>query len=743
MHKQRLVLIGGGHTHALVARQWAMQPRPDTEVVLVSDCSLAPYSGMLPGFIAGYYSRELVHIDLRRLAQAAGAVFIEARVEGLDPKAQLVHLQGRPALHYDVASINVGITPTRATVPGAEEWAVPIKPVRAFIQHWQTLLANAATAKAPQRIIIVGGGSGGVEVALAMRHRLGAAAEITMVQGATSLTPNHPRRVQERLRIELERQGVRLYLHTKATTVAQDALTLSSGVTLPFDALYWTTQAQAPAWFAATGLELAPRGYLATDATLACTGQSRLFAVGDCATIIGHERPKAGVFAVRQGPWLMANLQRALDGRTLKSVRLQKKYLALLALGEQRALATKGAMSLSGAWAWRWKDRIDRGFMEKFSALPAAPTMMAERTGAAPARDDANADANANADAMAMRCLGCGSKVGGTVLSAALNALRQAAPDIASHAGLDWGLAEREDVCLWTPPPRTAVVQSLDFLPALIDDAFVAGQIACNHAFNDLIAKGAEPHSALLLAILPVAAEPLVADHLRQALAGVAAQLRLLGAALTGGHTSEGERLAIGLAVNGLATRELVAKTSGRDGDDLILTKALGTGVIFAAARQGLAGAAEVDAALASMVASQHALLDLLRLPTVHAATDVSGFGLLGHLQEMLTPGTLHAELSAASLPYLPGAEALAKRGVTSSLQPANRRLVVDNVRAAAGDAWSLWCDPQTSGGLLLSVAPASTPAVITQLQALGFPAACRIGGLRPRGAGEVAIAIC
>ena len=729
MLKKRIVLIGGGHTHALVLRMWAMAPRPGTEIVLVSPVNMAAYSGMLPGNIAGHYSEAEMHIDLRRLAHAAGAMFVEASAEGINLPSRTVTLKSRPPLSFDLASINVGGSPKLGLIPGAEQWAIPVKPVPRFLVHWQELLKSATRlAKHQQlRIILVGGGAGGVELALSMRRRLGPAADITVIHSGNTLMSSHNKRVQKILTGELHRKAIKVITGDAAALVRQNSLTLSSGLKLPFDAIYVTTPAQAPQWFRATGLQLTAQGYLAVDESLQSMNAPGVFAAGDCATVIGQERPRSGVFAVRQGAPLFQNLKLALKGKALKKVHLQRAFLSLIGTGDQRAVAARGKWATSGTWIWRWKQHIDQRFMTKFSALPAAPSM--ETRQPSPQEPEQ------------MRCFGCGSKVGAPVLTAALEELATNFPDVVQHQSLAWGLNEREDVSQWTPPPGLPVLQSLDYLPALVTDPFIAGQITCNHAVNDIFAKGGEVHNILLLAVLPVSAPHLSADHLRQLLAGVATQLRTFGAMLAGGHTAEGERLAIGITANGIQRGASLSKTGGKPGDALILTTAIGTALIFAGAQRGLAPAASVASAISSMLQSQHGLVPLLRHSEVHACTDVTGFGLLGHLLEMLRGETLKAILNSRSVPYLEGARALADVGIRSSLFDSNYQVAAEvSSNGLSPSEWGLLCDPQTSGGFLISVAPEAADDLLAQLHQCGMNQAAIIGHLAERGPIDTAI---
>jgi len=727
MKRQRLVLAGGGHAHALVLRQWAMQPEPDTELVLISNESLAAYSDLLPAFVAGLCDYLDMQIDLRRLCTAVGATFVHAEVIGIDVlRRSLLLREARPPYYdiapisFDVLSINLGSRPAFHGVLGASQWAVPVKPVPTFLAAWQTCLDEIN--QQPRRLAIVGGGAGGIELAMAMRERCGDRVHIDLIHAGPALMAQQGPRLGSRLFATLGAQGINVHLQSRVEKVESGLLQLCSGKRLEFDKLFWVTDAAAPAWFGSTGFELDEKGFLRVNDSLMLCGQQGIFAVGDCASVLGQSRPKSGVFAVRQAKPLFDNLRRYITGRPLRPVRLQSKYLALIGSGNGRAIALRGRWHAEGRVFWQLKQVIDKRFMRKFSEVPAKPAMKVLPT--------------TESKATLMRCLGCGAKVGAHVLSDVLAEISRLYPDclLGEAAGIEWGLAEREDVSLWQPTAGQKILQSLDYFPSLVDDAFIAGRLACLHAFSDIIAKGARPHSALVLAVLTAAAEHLQRDQLFRLLAGIAHELRTLGAFLSGGHTAEGDIMAIGLAVNGVSDGRILRKDGGQVGDYLILTKALGTGVLFAAAMQGKAKAHWLDQALASMLYFAPGLLPLLQNSFINAATDITGFGLIGHLVEMLRLGELSAQLDSTAIPILAGASEMAAAGIMSSLYPANSRFEALLDRESLPlENWPLWGDPQTSGGLLLSISPAGASTVLGSLQQMGYRHAAIIGRLESK----------
>ena len=687
-----LVLLGGGHTHALALRMLAMKAPTATRITLVSDTDFAPYSGMLPGLVAGHYRFEEAHIDLRRFCSARGIRFVKAAATGIDRERRRVLLAGRPALEYDILSINIGAQP-ELSVPGAREHAVPVKPVGSFYQRWLKLEKRVRKGSQP-RILLVGGGAGSVELALAMRHRLGEAAGIGLISG-DSLLPGYNRRARDTVRRHLEAGRVELLENSRVTGVTEASVEIGD-VSEYCDELIWCTGVVPVDWLADTGFETDERGFLSVADSLELVGESGVFAAGDVAVQRNHPRPRAGVYAVRQAPVLAHNLAAALRGQPLKQHRPQRRFLSLLSLGDRLAVADKGPFSASGAWAWRWKDRIDRKFMDQFSEPP--PPM------APPTPSDE------------MHCGGCGAKLPASILREALASVAAAQPGTVSLKRL------KDDAAVLDWPADT-LVQTVDTLREFVADPWLMGRITALHALSDIYAMGAVPHSAQVNVCLPYASANLQRRELEQLLFGLALELQGANCALVGGHSMEGPELSLGLAVNGsLAAKTVLGKTGASAGDKLVLTKPLGTGVIFSAAMTGNAGGDSIAAAIDSMLRSNRSAADLARQFGASASTDITGFGLAGHLLEMLGK---RQRAVLTEVPALPGAESLVLAGHRSTLHEGNLAALVDPVfsrkKAPPADAWpALLCDPQTSGGLLIAISESSCGALMSALEGAG-----------------------
>ncbi len=633
-----LVLVGGGHSHVVVLRMLAMQPEPGLRITLICTDIDTPYSGMLPGYISGHYSFDEVHIDLGRLSSFAGARFIHGEVIGLDRANQRVLLRDRPSVPYDLLSINTGSTPNVRKVEGAQAHTVPVKPIAHFNQRWLQLLDRVRALHSRFTIAVVGGGAGGVELVLSMQFRLRHELQklgrnpdllrFVLIAASDSLLPTHAPGVRARFARVLKERHVAVHMRAKVTQVSPGCLHTQDGRTFDADETMWVTQAGGPAWLQSTGLALDDNGFIQVNEQLQTLDDPKIFAAGDVASFTARPLEKAGVFAVRMGPPLAKNLRLSLRGQPLVPYRPQQRWLALISTGDRYAVASRGAIGFAGNWVWTWKDWIDRRFMRKFTELPAmAVTRPASATPASSLALSAEESRQA-ISAIAMRCGGCGAKVGASILTRALGSLQPVERD-----DVLIGLHAPDDAAVVRVPPGKAMVHTVDFFRSFIDDPYLFGKVAANHALGDIFAMGAEPQSATAIATVPPGLEAKVEDLLLQMMTGAVEVLNAAGCALVGGHTGEGRELALGFAINGLIDEQMdgVMRKGGMlPGDVLLLTKPIGTGTLFAAHARHAAKGRWIAAALKSMVVSNQAGAQILRAHGATACTDLTGFGLLG-----------------------------------------------------------------------------------------------------------------
>ena len=736
--QQNLVLIGGGHSHAIVLKKLGMNPPLGCRLTLITDVMHTPYSGMLPGYVAGLYDYDDCHIDLRPLSQFAQARLVVSRATGLDLERRQVHCADRPPIPFDILSIDIGSTPT-VTVPGAADYAIPAKPISHFLAQWDQLVEQVMQQpQQPLRIGIVGGGAGGVELALAVQARLQhiyraarqptSQLEMHLFHRGSTLLPQRQAWLGKCLQHILRQRQIQLHLQQQVVEVQPGLVVCESGLTVACDRIFWVTQASATPWLAASGLATDARGFVQVRETLQSVSHLQVFAAGDVATMVNHPRPKAGVFAVRQGQPLANNLRRMAQQQALQPFVPQQEFLILIGTGVETAIASRGAFGLGPyGWIWRWKDAIDRRFMTQFTDLQ--PMAMAdEQTVARPGP--------AGATATVMRCAGCGSKVGNTILSKALQRVQQDYPLQQPRADILIGLDAPDDAAVMRIPQGQVMVQTVDYFRALVNDPFIFGQISTNHCLSDLFAMGAMPQSALAIATLPYGLPSQQEETLYQLLAGATRMLHQVQAPLVGGHTTEGAELAFGLTCNGLADpNHLLRKSGMQPGQVLILTKPLGTGVLFAADMRLQAKGRWIEAAIATMLLSNFEAAHCLRQHKASACTDITGFGLLGHLLEMVRASQVGAELYLDSIPVLDGVIDLGQQGIVSSLYGENEAaaIAIPNLaQVRAHPLYGVLFDPQTSGGLLAAIPADYATACLATLHALGYRHSQIVGQVRP-----------
>ena len=707
-----LVLIGGGHSHVQVLKKFAMNPVPGVRITLISESALSPYSGMLPGYIAGTYSEKDINIALGPLCVFAKARLICARVTGIDPVENTIALADRPSLRFDVLSLNCGAEQAPVTGQGMR-----VKPLNKFMPKWAEIKKSIhADIHYASSIAIIGAGAGGAELALSFRASLPANTGIHLV--GPSLLPGHGSGAVKQLEAALAEKEInyvcdRLTAEEANTADGTVNLTLqSSSQTIRADHVFWVTDVRAPQWLKATGLEQDERGFLRVDDRLRSRSHPHIFAAGDVAHLVGQERPKAGVYAVRAGPILADNLALAIQGLSLakssSQFRPQRYHLNLIGCGDDTAIASWGLLATRGRIWWQLKQWIDEKFMRRFNDLPtmrapvhALPSALAE---------DLPEDL--------MRCGGCGAKLAADPLRRVLARL-----PAQSSVNLKLGIGDDAAEVINTGPTTLATV---DGFRSMVSDPYLFGRIAAHHSLNDIFAMAAKPSAALAFVTVPLMAEAMMEDELFQLMSGLVDVLNAHDVVLAGGHSAEGAELNLGLTVLGASAGVVSTKAAAQIGHGVILTKPLGTGVVLAGDMRGQVESTLSSACMASMDQSNWPSIEVLVAHEVGALTDVTGFGLAGHLGEILRGAGCGVKLRLADIPMLPGVEALVRQGVASSLQKANA-LVLQDYKLVGIDAadpkLQLLVDPQTSGGMLATLPQHQIAACLDQLRGLGYQA--------------------
>ena len=664
--------------------------RPAQSITLVSSHGTALYSGMVPALIAGVEKREKASINLRWLAQQAGVAFIQATVEGIDTQQGGLQLQDRPELNFGFLSLNLGAVTRRQGYRNA----LTIKPLEPALH---AICAQDALADQPNTdpFHCVGAGLAAIEIVLALRQRW-PRRSLVLHTGGRQIHPS------------MEHELFRAQIELSDEPAPDDANTLLC------------TGSEAPRWLAESGLLCDAKGRVLTQPSLQALDHPQIFASGDCAVIQGMERPPSGVWAVRAAKPLARNLKRFCCGKSPQPWHPQRRAMQLLGLSRgnrQYAWLLWGSRCLGPhPWLWRWKQQLDQRFMRRFRPQAAM-------------RSDPKSQ---EIDVMA--CRGCAAKLPAHPLQQALRGCQSEdlayKPEDAHAIGVN-----KED---------GQVLTSVDGFPALISDPWLNGRLTTLHACSDLWASGAHVTTAQAIVTVPAIDSEAQVNLLSQTLAGVRSALDEQKASLIGGHTIESRQasttpaaidLQVSLSVTGVTPSGHKAWGKGgiQPDDQLLLSRPIGTGVLFAAAMQGAGTANDLDQALIQMQTSQHlTLAQLLKLQErrpgcIHACTDVTGFGLLGHLNEMVAASDRVAiELRIDHIPVLPGAMEMLQAGIASTLAPANRRALASlgiQVHATNSLGWrsnnldpafeTLLIDPQTCGPLLISVAPEIAKALL------------------------------
>ena len=651
--------------------------RPEGMITLVNRSSTSLYSGLIPALIAAEIKLGQLSIPLQDLANRAGVALIQAEITGLDLYRNQLTLQGRHPLPFDRLSLNLGAVSSQRSDDTI--FAVPIKPLDAALSLIeQEDCANHDLTAAP--FSVIGSGLAALEVAFALRRRWPQRRLILHKKPNLKLPSSVLKALQQNA----------IAIHDAGEPLAGPSLNCTGSV--------------VPEWLEESGLPCDPKGRVRTEATLQVVGYPNFFAAGDCAVINNAPRPASGVWAVRAAKPLAYNLKRAIALQPLRQWKPQRFALQLLSGGNsgQSAWAQWGPFMLGPQrWILRWKQHLDQRFMQRLKQSPAM---------------------RGTAQSEPMLCRGCAAKLPASPLQKAL---------------LDVGLNElshtpEDAAVIGINQNENQLLQSVDGFPALVSDPWLNSRIATLHACSDLWASGAKVSSAQAIVTIPAIDPESQQMLLSQTLAGVRSALDPQAASLLGGHTLEARSetpspaslgIQVSLCVNGqrLQKRKPWSKRGLQVGDVLLLSRPLGTGVVLAAAMAGATSGPVLEATLKQLSNSQHELLNQLlsyenlEQGSIHACTDVTGFGLLGHMAEMLDPDrSMRIDLDVTQLPALPGALELLQRGFQSSLAPANRDALRWLQPAESRRSWvqlstqdsaieSLLVDPQTCGPLLVA----------------------------------------
>ncbi len=715
MFGDHLVLAGGGHTHALVLLRWAMNPKlkPAAMITLVNQASTTIYSGMFPGVVAGKYKIDEILIDLRSLASKAGVSFVKAEIEGIDLKKKKVLLSGRPELEYSLLSLNIGAKTnlsSKSLIRSDKNLVVPIKPFSESLKFIVDQDIHKEDAFSPP-FVILGAGFAGIEIAFSLRERWPKRNILLKLKPGRKLANNLLRTIKS-LNIEI----------------------IKNNLSTPYPTLICTGN-KSFEWIRDSGLPIDEDGRVLTNRTLQVFNYPDLFAVGDCGVIKDNFRPSSGVWAVRSAIPLARNLERRSKNLKLDEWKPQKKAIQILDINSNKK-KSKAFISWGGliigpySFLSKLKELIDKKFISKFYLLNDIATEMI------PERE-------------MLKCRGCAAKLAFTPLSLALNKLDLI--ESSTDDSIDIGILKS----------NKTLIQSVDGFPSLISDPWLNGRLLAFHSCSDVWACGGSVISAQSVVNLPSITHKLQQELLFQVLEGINSALTIQGAKLIGGHTLESrkrseEPLSLGiessLTVNGVIddNKYFWSKGGMKKGDQLLISRSLGTGIIFSAFMNGKVNPNVLDSVLIEMNKSQHDIVKYINqlssvnpyLKIVNACTDITGFGLLGHLSEMLLSTNrdqlkmnlepLKIILELDHIPVYDGVKELISKGFQSTLAPSNeiflqniggnKNLRFDLISSDFGSnsfsyntMLKILLDPQTCGPLVVSCSSSYSEKLIQQ----------------------------
>ncbi len=678
------------------------QLRPKCLITLINRESSTIYSGMFPGLISGLYQLDKASIDLRLLADRAGVSLVVGEIESLELSQNRLFLQRRPSIEFSRLSLDVGsetyVDDAISQVIKNKNLASPIRPFEKCLK-WINGFDNSYIEEKHDPFTVIGSGLAALEMVFALRRRW-------------------PSRL---LRLQAYEEKLNLSFRQQLSLAKIQITHPSSPILGP---VLLCTGSQAPKWLKNSGLDANDFGRVKTNSNFLVRGRCDVFAVGDCGLLGKSKPPPSGVWAVRAAVPLAKNIERSLTKQSLLSWKPQKYALHLV--GTHREQSSPIAWMLWGPFIfgpcrlfWEWKKKLDRGFMEKF----------------------VNFEEMIELKDTQLSCRGCAAKMPFKPLQ---NALRESELSELSDYPEDAALVK-------SSLTEGSWLQSVDGFPALVNDPWLNARLTTLHACSDLWARGVNVSSAQPVITIPSVGGHLQKEILTQCLLGIKSALEPQGAELIGGHTYESRSeldrninlgIQISLSINGFLPSNVLLWSKGGlvPGDSILISRGIGSGVIFAAAMQGGSSLNLVDKALSILSKSQHQLIRNLREKAinksnenlVHACTDVTGFGLIGHLGEMIKTTNMKrlkaklplikVDIFGEEIPTLSGAKTLLEKGYESTLSPANKiflnllnskksssayiSLISKNGGLANSEVEllkKLLVDPQTCGPLLIA----------------------------------------
>ena len=698
-----LVLIGGGHTNVLLMLKWLMNPKlmPEIPVSIISRDSHLVYSAMFPSVISNSISLNESLIDIQSLAKNAKISFIKGEVKDIDFELKKIILNNRPSINYSHLVLNYG-SQTRISREFENlvktQIAFTIKP---FLKSYELIkkedLYDSINEPA---FIIVGSGLAAIEVAYSLRKRW---------RNRDIKLLCHKQKINKKFLQSLRNSNIALV----------DNLNFDHGKIL------LCTGNISPQWAQKKFLDLDSSGRIMTSQNLNVKDFSGIFATGDCAVVDSHKRPASGVYAVKVLNTLVNNLKQEIEGKSLKKWFPQRYGLQIVnsfTKKNPKAYAIYRQFVFGPSFfIWFLKNKIDSGFIKKFNQ-----------------KKIMNESRNNNS---INDCRGCAAKIPQNILNKSLK-----------DANLGKFAASPEDSVVIYKNGKNIILQSIDGFPALLSDPWINAKITTLHACSDLWACGAKLSSAQALISLPKVEKYFQNYLFTQCLQGIKSTVEEQNGELIGGHTFESRGLVskpyslgieISLTVQGILRDGVKPwlKSGMQIGDVLLMSRPLGVGIFFAGQMQNINLRGNSDEIMKNLLTSQQYLIDQIYLfedqfreSFVNAATDITGYGFMGHLKEMIESSNISRKennlpplkvlLDLFAFKAYPGVIDLIRKGIKSTLFESNKEIInpilkknSDNRiitflgedslnQKTLSEKTSLLLDPQTCGPLLISCNP-------------------------------------
>ena len=703
-----LVLIGGGHAQISVLKKFGMRPIPGLKITLINKNLTSSYSGMLPGYIAGTYNEEETQINLLNLCKFANARLIVDEVTGLDTYIKEIYLKNRAPVYYDTLSINTGGEPDIKKIKGAEKYSIPIKPISNLIETFHKIKKQLKEINNVS-ITIIGGGAGGVEIALSLKKFLDfenkKEKNITLISKANNLIGNNSILLHQNVMSLLNKNNINVILGDEVVEFKRNTLNTRSGKKITSQFNFLVTSISSPEWLSKTRLKITAKGFIEVNKYLQ-TSNKNIFSAGDACSIRNYNLPRAGVYAVRQGPILYKNLRSRILKSRFVSYKPQKNFLSLIGDGQSEAIASWGPISFRSSWAWKLKRYIDEKFIRTYNDL----TFM--KMESVKPHPNLVSKSNVTDPALAeIKCLGCGAKTQWQSLNQGIIRAKQNKKSIKKDATLR-NIDINSDSSLIKVPNGKDIVQSVDLISSIVNDPYSLSRIAALHSMSDVLTSCAEPVSAEAIFILPSGLKEIQARLISELISGCSSEFLHHNINLNGGHTSEGEELQVGFCITGIRSKNFTY-LEPKVGDKLILTKPLGIGIILAAHMRGIVNPLDYEEALKIMLTSNQFASKVFLQSNITAITDVTGFGLARHALNLVKP--FGARINIKNIPTIIGANKYLKNGIYSSLSQSNMEAINFNNNIESEN--NIIFDPQTSGGLLAAVEKNKSKKIINELK--------------------------